>query len=706
MGILNATYAISLAAYVFSGPLSSSLSIGVGAFMLACLATGLAAAVFSSIPGVIASPKSNICAIYAIMAGAICQYPGIAQNQVLPTFLVTIAASTCLTGLLLYAMGRLGLGNLIAYMPYPVIGGYFAGAGLLLFKGAVLTAVGPERLFAMASLSQATPWAAPLFLSIVFFVINKIFRHPAVMGALVAASVAVFYLLLFMSGTSLDQAREMNLLFDSQAGGIVFPTIFNRVFLVNTGAFVSQFGHILTILMLSAISAMLATSLIEVETESAMDRSFDLKTMGAANILSGFFGSVVSFHTALDTVMVRKLGGGNRPAAVINALFTGAALLAGPVFMPYFPKPVLLSLVMFFALVICHQWLYRTWQRLPKSDYFIVVLIVVVILFWGFFQGILLGVVVAATVFVVNYSRISVIKHELSGGVYRSKVERSSPHMRILNAKGEAIRILILQGFIFFGTADSLLCRIQQTIADKTGLDQRFIILDFRLVSNIDTSAVNSFVKLRQAAETQGVNLIFTSLNPEIQSQLSQVRFFHSRNRVCRTFQDMDHGIEWCEDEILKVHDAAEAERYVFKDFLISIFPDKKLAARFLTYMKRITLKSGEHLFYQGDPADALYLIEDGKLTVYLDLGEKKPVRLQTMGQGTVLGEMGLYTNSPRSAGAVAQEDCILFRLSVEDFQRLQTEDWEVANAFHSFIVKSMAERMVRANETLTALLS
>lgn len=76
----------------------------------------------------------------------------------------------------------------------------------------------------------------------------------------------------------------------------------------------------------------------------------------------------------------------------------------------------------------------------------------------------------------------------------------------------------------------------------------------------------------------------------------------------------------------------------------------------------------GEVLFSQGDPADAMYLVRSGVLRVWRD-GE----RIETLGPGSVVGEMGLVDRAPRSATAIAGPDCWVTEVDERLFARLVT---------------------------------
>jgi SulP family sulfate permease len=297
-----------------------------------------------------------------------------------------------------------------------------------------------------------------------------------------------------------------------------------------------------------------------------------------------------------------------------------------------------------------------------------------------------------------------VVKHELTGSMCKSKVERAAHQERLLQEKGDQVYILVLQGYIFFGTADKLLTQIKQRLESPTRLPVRYVVLDFRLVSNIDSSAVNSFAKLKQLSRTKQVNLLFANVNSSIRQQLQHIDFFTDVDIVCRTFTDLDHALEWCEDRILELEQAADMDQFSLSQRLMESFSNKAAVSRFMDYLEHIEVPAGYCLFHQGDVADNLYLIESGKIAVMLEIDDGRTIRLRTMGGGTVLGEMGLYTKNSRSATAVTEEPSSLYSLSNEAFNRMQAEDPEVALSFHRFVVCLLADRIVRSNEEVKAL--
>jgi SulP family sulfate permease len=162
---------------------------------------------------------------------------------------------------------------------------------------------------------------------------------------------------------------------------------------------------------------------------------------------------------------------------------------------------------------------------------------------------------------------------------------------------------------------------------------------------------------------------------------------------------------KWFENDLL--HGAGlEPHGY---DEALGVFLERELgssvkAERVLAYLERRELEKGAHLMRQGDETDALYFIESGKVAVELELGEEEPVRLRSIGPGTV-GEIGLYIGLPRTASVVAEDRASVHRLSAAALTRMERDEPDLAAAFHKFIARRLANRLANTTEVLQKVL-
>jgi MFS family permease len=76
-----------------------------------------------------------------------------------------------------------------------------------------------------------------------------------------------------------------------------------------------------------------------------------------------------------------------------------------------------------------------------------------------------------------------------------------------------------------------------------------------------------------------------------------------------------------------------------------------------------VDFDSGTDVIRQGEPADALWIISEGEVTVTVD-GDF----VRTMGPGTYLGEIGLLHGIPRTATVRTSQPSVLWRLSGDEF--------------------------------------
>lgn len=82
------------------------------------------------------------------------------------------------------------------------------------------------------------------------------------------------------------------------------------------------------------------------------------------------------------------------------------------------------------------------------------------------------------------------------------------------------------------------------------------------------------------------------------------------------------------------------------------------------------SIRAGETFIRQGDPANAAYIVEAGRVEIFIDTKDGSPQFVGTRGAGTIIGEMALIDDAPRTAHVRALEDCKLIEITREDFQR------------------------------------
>jgi SulP family sulfate permease len=605
-------------------------------------------------------------------------------------------------------LGRFKLGTLIRYLPYPVVGGFLAGTGWLLVSGALGVLTGTSLTLAqLPTLLQPdllVRWLPAFLFAVLLLIVLRRYSHVLILPTMLAAAIALFYVLLWLTGTSVAEASGQGwLLGPFPEGGLWQPLIPSDLGRVHWPVIFGQLGNILTILVISVISLLLNTGALELTARQDMDLNRELQSAGLANLVTGLGSGFPGYQALSLSALGPMMGAISRLVGLVVALVCGVVLFFGAPLLSYFPKPLLGAVLLFLGLAFLVEWVYDAWFKLSEAEYGIVLLIMVVIGVFGVLEGVALGIVLAVVLFVISYSRISVVKHTLSGASYRSNVDRSRQETRTLRSRGHWLYILELAGFIFFGTANRLLEQVRERIGQPDLPPPRFVVLDFRQVSSLDASAVLSFAKMKQLTHARDIVLVFTHLSARVQYQLAKEVFTEGDRECWRIDVDLDHGVEWCEEQLLRI---AEAEERASEDESrpASVRPESIGVTGLKVYMARMDVPEGTYLIHQGDPPGSLYFVESGQVTAQRELSDGRVLRLRKMGPGTVVGEMGLYLGAVASASVVTRQPSTIYHLSAQDLGRLEREDPKIAAALHNYIAQLLSERLARANNTLQAL--
>lgn len=120
--------------------------------------------------------------------------------------------------------------------------------------------------------------------------------------------------------------------------------------------------------------------------------------------------------------------------------------------------------------------------------------------------------------------------------------------------------------------------------------------------------------------------------------------------------------------------------------------------SKFAEIVSPQTYIEGQVVTHQGDLGTGLYIITKGKVDVIANQGESNEVKIATLGEGDMFGDMALLLEQPRSSTIVATEATECFVLHRADFKRLAMENPEVLWN----MLEIMAERVTRLDEELT----
>lgn len=113
---------------------------------------------------------------------------------------------------------------------------------------------------------------------------------------------------------------------------------------------------------------------------------------------------------------------------------------------------------------------------------------------------------------------------------------------------------------------------------------------------------------------------------------------------------------------------------------------------------EQVQFADGQRFFSQGDPADAAYVILEGRAHVLLDTpgGE---IQVAELGRNALVGEMGILGENPRSATIIAAEPTTALRIDKRIFLELLAQFPQMSLA----VMRELTNRLERTNAQLAA---
>ena len=124
---------------------------------------------------------------------------------------------------------------------------------------------------------------------------------------------------------------------------------------------------------------------------------------------------------------------------------------------------------------------------------------------------------------------------------------------------------------------------------------------------------------------------------------------------------------------------------------------DDEAAHELCELLDSLDCKSGEVLFRAGHEGDAMYIIEEGKVRIFVRAKDGHEVTLTELQRGDFFGEMALLEGKPRSADARVAEDARLAVLSREHFLSFTRSNPNVALE----MLTALANRLRQTDELL-----
>jgi sulfate permease, SulP family len=704
--VLTVAFGLSYSLLIFAGPLAPYLSHGIATTFVTSAVLGAVLALRSSFPFAIAAPETSTTAMTAILASSLVER--MAQTSpsapTIDAVLLTFSVASVVTGIVLCCFGVTRMGRAIRYVPYPVVGGFLSATGCLILLGAIRVITGLQLQFStldqFANLMTAYELAAACAMALVLYLIWHRSRTPFGLPAILIIGTLAAHVIFRVAGVSPPEAQALGWTFQPPAQvSLLLPWSTRTIAHYPWTQLPELAGNIMVVIFVTASSTLFNTTGIEVAVGREADLERELTTTGIANMLSGLFGGYTGCISISRTVLNFKAGGSGRLSGLTAAAISALMLLFAPPLLGYMPKFVLGGLLIYLGTDTLHKWIVQTRRRLSIPEYLSLLAIVVIILQWGFVAGALLGVVIGCATFALSASRVNSIKFSFDGSEYRSSLDRSRDEQAVLTAHGSKIQGLNLQSYLFFGSANRLYQHVKALLADNP--ECRFLLFDFKLVTGIDSSAAYSFAQIKRAALERGIKLVLVHLPAATEKALRSSDFITSEVSIV---PELDHALEWCENEIIAQHQDRAQEEADLRGWFTQILGNEEDAAELIRRCERLEVEAGDVIVRTGDPASSMHFILDGRAGVMITHDHGVTSRVRSLGRYTTIGEMGLVLRTPRSATIQAELESTLYVLSAEQFEALKRDKPILGQKLLTYFMAVMAERLTFANRMIGVL--
>ncbi|RXT49303.1 SLC26A/SulP transporter family protein [Bradyrhizobium betae] len=704
--VLTVTFGLSYSLLIFAGPLSPYLSYGITATFVSSAVLAAVIALGSSLPFAIAAPDSSTAAVTGILAASLVERVVAADPSasLLSPILITLGLSTVLTGVALCGLGLTRMGRAIRYVPYPVVGGFLGATGLLIVMGAIRVITDhPVQLATLTHLANGTALSelgAACAMALVLYLTWHRSRSPFGLPIILIGGMLTAHFAFWATGVSLDEARALGWTFQPPPPAtFMLPWHADGLIHYPWLAVPDLLGNLVAVVFVTASSTLFNTTGIEVAVHREANLERELNVTGTANIVTGALGGYAGCISTSRSVLNFSSGGRGRLSGLTVAALSLLMLAIAPELLGLIPKFVLGGLLLYLGADQLHKWIIESRKRLSKLEYLSLIAIIAIIVVWGFVPGILIGVIIGCATFAFSAARVESIKYSFDGSEYRSSLDRSRDDQDVLLAHGGKIQGLNLQSYLFFGSANRLYQHVKQLLQERP--ECRYLLFDFKLVTGVDSSAAYSFAQIKRSAHDLGVELILVHLSAAAEKVLRSSDFVGEGVTI---IPELDRALEWCENELISQHQELAQEEASLRDWFTGILGSEDDADALIQRCQRIEVGADEVIVRAGDPADSMLFILDGRVGIMIPADDDHTTRVRSLGRYTTIGEMGLVSNTPRSATIQAEVDSVLYVLNTHQFDAIKQEDPALSHKLLTYFVSVMAERLTFANRTIAVL--
>lgn len=714
--LLTLPLSIGFGLFAFNPLGASYAGYGVLAGLYSAVIVAVVGLLFRSNSSIILAPRSMQAYLVSMVVLHLVQAESYALLQDPQKTLTVLFFVMFLSGVMQALFGTLGLGNLVKYIPYPVIAGFQNAGALLLLLSQLAPLLGLEQGRKPGTLLLQLQQVQPLTLAIGLITCVLMLhggkltkRIPPVMLGMFAG-IGLYHLCSFLGFASslgplvgefeftMPDLRYLSGFYDLMGG----PMWWNLL--------PSMIAWAASLALISSLDILLCAKVMEGVTQKRQDHNVSLVQLGVGNFVAAAFGGLSSAINLSSSQANHSAGGRTGYSVLISAVLMLVAVLFFSSLIAQIPKVVVAGMLFVTAWKLFDRWTTQLVRRIIVAgvsnrtslllDLLVIVLVTAVAVFSDLVTAVAIGMLVSVFSFLFRMSQ-SAIRRCIAGDVLRSRKTREPRQAQLLSEKGQRIVVFELEGAVFFGTAEKLILQIEKALANGASS----VIVDFKRVTDIDSTGVRFLIQVNDKIINKGRFLLLSSI--EDSSRLGH--FLRDMGALAalgkeRVFVDLDQALQSAEDQLIlsELGDLEIDSEFPFNQLDIFSGLSGSEIEIMKGKLKRRTYAKEENVFNEGDPGQQLFVIAKGEASVRIRRpGAKHDIRLVTFCPGTVFGELALLDTEVRSASVQADEDLVCFVLEQEVFEQLASEHPHIAVTLLRNLGRELSKRLRSANRVI-----
>lgn len=350
-----------------------------------------------------------------------------------------VFATVVLAGIIQILAGVFRLGKLMRLVPHPVIFGFVNGLAIVIFMSQLAQ-------FKDAYGNWLTGQSLYFFLSLVLLTMVIIWGLPKLTKVVPASLVAILTVFGIVIGFGIDTKTVGDIA--SIQGG--FPPFHLPSVPLNLETLKLIFPYAIIVAGVGLIESLLTLNIIDEITETRGRGNKEAVAQGTANILSGIFSGMGGCAMIGQSLINTSNGARARLSGIVAAIALLIFVMFGAGLIERLPMAALTGLMIMVAIGTFEWASLKTFNRMPKSDVFVMVVVTLVTVFLhNLALAVIIGVIIAALVFAWdNAKRIRArksvdeqgIKHyEIYGPLFFGSVTAFNEKFDVLNDPEEVI---------------------------------------------------------------------------------------------------------------------------------------------------------------------------------------------------------------------------------------------------------------------------